>query len=833
VDPLKHALWQLRLRPGLSAVVILMLALGIGATTAMFSLYHQVLLRPLPVPEPDRLVNLAARGPKPGSGFADLAFGDFGASFSFPMFRDLEREQTGFTGVAAEADFIASLSAGNRPVSGRGRLVSGSYFRVLNLRPAIGRLIGPEDEPRLGESAVAVLSYDYWQSQFGGDTKVLGETLMVNGHALEIVGVAPAGFTGTNLGTRPQIFVPATLQPSVQQVLTANAEDRQSYWLYLFARLAPGVTLEQAASQLNGIYSGILDEVEAPMLKGQQLPPGTLEQFRARKIEFSSGARGRSNLPSTAARPLTLLLGVTVLVLLIVCVNIANLLLARGAARTGEMAIRASLGASRGRLVRQMLAESFVLIAIGGLASLAVAALVARLVTALLPGNLGLERGLSGTAMLFAAGASVVTVLIFGLVPALRASGTNPAQAMRANAARSSGGRGAVRFRTVLTTAQIAFSMVLLVLAGLFTRSLMNVSRENIGMNVESVASFAVTPRLNGYDAQRVGALYDRIEEALAAQPGVLGVGSTWLPLLANFPQTAAFSVQDFDASNGADTIAGINVVGSGFFDALGVRLLAGRVFTDRDTATTPRVAIVNETFARKFNIGRDAGKRLGFGVTTNYDIEIVGIVADTKLDTLKRSAPPIVYLSRRQAADAVQSLFYYVRSGMDMDALLALLPRVVAQVDPEVPVQNLETMTTEVHANIYVDRLLSTLSAAFAALATLLAGIGLYGVLAYNVTQRTREIGLRLALGAAPVRLRAMVMRQVGAMAVIGAAIGLAAALALGRLAESLLYELSGHDPFVIAAAVIVLAAVVLAGSWWPARRASLIVPTEALRYE
>ena len=404
---------------------------------------------------------------------------------------------------------------------------------------------------------------------------------------------------------------------------------------------------------------------------------------------------------------------------------------------------------------------------------------------------------------------------------------------MRVHAARSSGGRDAVRFRTALTTAQIAFSMVLLVLAGLFTRSLVNVSRENIGMNVESVASFAITPRLNGYDARRVGALYDRIEENLAAQPGVLGVGSTWLPLLGNFPQTAAFSVQGFDASTSADTIAGINVVGSGFFDTLGVPLLAGRVFTDRDTADTPRVAIVNESFARKFNIGRDAGTHLGFGVTTSYDVEIVGIVADAKLDTVKRSAPPVAYFPRRQAADAVQSMFYYVRSGMDLDTLLALLPRVVAQVDPEVPVQNLQTMTTEVHANIYVDRLLSTLSAAFAALATLLAGIGLYGVLAYNVTQRTRELGLRLALGAPPVRLRAMVLKQVGTMAVIGAAIGLAAALALGRVAESLLYGLSGRDPFVIAAAVTVLAAVVLAGSWWPARRASRIAPTEALRYE
>ena len=832
MNQLKHALRQLKLRPGLSAVVILMLALGIGATTAMFSLYHQILLRPLPVPDPESLVNLAAPGPKPGGGYADLAFGDFNASFTYPMFRDLERAQTGFSGIAAESDFIASLSAGNRPVSGRGRLVSGSYFRVLSLQPAIGRLIGPQDEPRFGEAAVAVLSYEYWQNQFGGDPRVIGQTLMVNGHTLEIVGVAPAGFTGTNLGSRPQIFVPVTLQAAMQRVSTADPENRQSYWLYLFARLKPGVTLERAAAQLNGIYAGILNEVEAPMLSGQQLPQGTLEQFRARHIEFSSGARGRSNLPKTAAQPLTLLLGVTVLVLLIVCVNIANLLLARGAARTGEMAIRASLGAGRAWLVRQLLTESLVLIAIGGIASLAVAAFTVRLISTLLPTGLGLDPGLSSTAMLFAAGASLVTVLVFGLVPALRASSANPAHAMRVHATRSSGGRAAVRFRAALTTAQIAFSMVLLVLAGLFTRSLMNVGREDVGMDVDSLVSFAITPRLNGYDAQRVGALYDRLEETLAAQPGVRGVGATWLPLLANFPQRGSVSVEGLDSAPGADSSASFNVIGSGFFDALGVPLRAGRVFTDRDTADAPKVAIVNESFARKFNID-GIGKHLGFGTTTTYSTEIVGIVADAKLDSLKRAAPPVVYLPRRQFADSIQSLFYYVRAGVSPDTLLTMLPRVLAQVDPEVPIQNLQTMTTEVRTNVYVDRLLSTLSACFAVLATLLAGIGLYGVLAYNVTQRTRELGLRLALGAAPARLRTMVLQQVATMASIGAAIGLAAALVLGRAAESLLYGLSGRDPLVIGAAVAVLAAVVLAGSWWPARRAARIAPTEALRYE
>jgi predicted permease len=362
----------------------------------------------------------------------------------------------------------------------------------------------------------------------------------------------------------------------------------------------------------------------------------------------------------------------------------------------------------------------------------------------------------------------------------------------------------------------------------------MNVGRESLGMDVESVVSFAITPRLNGYDPARVGALYDWVEEALATQPGVLGVGSTWLPVLgAGFAQNGGFSVEGFDAEAGSDTTAAINVIGEGFFDAVGVALLAGRGFTQSDAAGAPQVAIVNESFARKFNVGRDVGKRFGFGATTSYGVEIVGIAADSKLGSLKRSAQPIVYLPRRQWAGQVFSMFYYVRAGVDLRTLLGQIPRVVARIDPEVPVTNLQRMTTEVSNNVYVDRLLSTLSAGFAVLATLLAGIGLYGVLAYNVTQRTRELGMRLALGAAPAGLRLMVLKQVGTMALIGAAMGLAAALALGRVAESQLFGLSGRDPVVLSAAAAVLAAVVLAGSWLPARRASRIAPMEALRYE
>src|SRR5262245_2586586 len=651
MNHIKLALRQLRLRPGLSFVVIAMLALGIGATTAMFSLYHQILLRPLPVPEPDRLVNLAAPGPKPGGGFQDLGLSNREAQFSYPMFRDLEKAQTGFTDIAASVDYLANLSFDERPSSGRVYLVSGSYFEVLGLKPVLGRFIGPADEPRVGESSVVVLSYESWQRTLGGNAAVLGKTLSVNGHPLEIVGVAPRGFRGTNVGIRTDVFVPLTLAPTIVSGLLGpgmfeGRQARQGYWLYLFARLKPGVTLDSAAAQLNGVYAGILNEVEAPQLSGQQLPEGTLDRFRARQIEFSPGAQGQSRLAGQAERPLILLLGVTALVLLIVCVNIANLLLARGAARAGEMATRASLGASRGWLIRQLLVESAVLIAIGGIASLVVAAFLIRFIGSLLPVGTAqsLAPELSTTAMLFAAGASLVTVVVFGLAPAWRVSDANPALAMKVHAARSGGGRAAVRFRGALTTVQIAFSMLLLVLAGLFTKSLMNVAAQDLGMQAESVVSFSVTPRMNAYGPERLADYYDRLEETLKAQPGVVAVGSSGVPLLGTFALRQPVGVEGVETAPGVDTTTAYAMVGTDFFSALGIPLRAGRTFTKQDDTKSPIVVIVNESFARKFDLGMQVGNRIGGGATpTSYPFEIVGIVADAKLASVKGDFEPVM----------------------------------------------------------------------------------------------------------------------------------------------------------------------------------------------
>jgi predicted permease len=837
VNQLKLALRQLRLRPGLSFVVITMLALGLGATTAMFSLYYQVLVRPLPVPEPERLVNLAAPGPgKFGGTYGDLGIGDREAQFTYAMFRELEARQTGFAGLAAHTDFVSNLSYREQPSYSRGgALVSGGYFGVLGLRPALGRLIVPEDEPQVGESAVVVLSYDYWQRRFAGDPNVLGELLTVNGQDLEIVGVAPEGFSGTILGVRMDVFVPLSMRwlmvPTLGEYVPSNPFRFFNYWLYAFGRLAPGVTLEQADAQLNGLYSGILNEVEAPLLPAQ-LPQGIKDQFRERRIAFSPGELGWGPLRERAARPLELLIGVTALVLLIVCVNIANLLLARGAARSGEIAIRSSLGAGRLRLARVLLFESFVLIAIGGILSLLVAALIVRLVSSMLPANLSLGlASLSPTALLFAAGASLATVLVFGLVPAWRVSGANPGQVVNAQGARAVSGRGSARFRATLTTAQIAFSMVLLVLAGLFTRSLMNIGREDLGVDVDSIVNFGITAQLSSYNQAELLVLYDRIEETLAAQPGVTGVGTTAIPLFYDFSLGGNVSIEGMETAQGADTYAAATAVGSGYFQALDVALLSGRVFTDGDAAGVPRVAIVNQAFARKFNLGDNAvGRRLGAG---QNGVEIVGLVADAKHASVKGDVPPLVYYPRRQNAAWLQSLWVYVRGSIEADALKTTVPRVMAEIAPDVPLVTVQTLRERVNDNVYIDRLLSLLSAGFAVLATLLAGIGLYGVLAYNVQQRTRELGLRQALGAEPKQLRTLVLKQVGVMASIGLGLGLAAALALGAVAEAVLFGLSGRDPAVIGAAAVVLAVVILAASWLPAWRASRIAPLEALRYE
>jgi predicted permease len=832
---LKFAFRALFKTPLVSIVAIVSLALGIGANAAIFSLFNQMLLRPLPVRESGRLVNFASPGPQPGSNSCGLA-GECDEVFSYPMYLDLEHAQTSFTGIAAHVLFGANIAARNQTSNGESVLVSGSYFPVLGLTPAAGRLLTPDDDRTLGEPHVAVLSYGFWQSRFGQDPHVLNQELIVNGQTLTIVGVAPRGFDGTTLGAKPQLFVPITMR-GVMGNNRADFDDftnRRTYWAYLFARLKPGVPIEQARVALSGPYHTLLTDVDAPLQKG--MSEQTMKRFTAKPLVLTPGPQGQSSVIGTARAPLTLLFGVTGFVLLIACANIANLLLARSSARAGEMAVRLSIGAARWQLITQLLAESMLLAFFGGAAGLLVARWTLDLMVSLLSTQAAdtIDAALNAPVLGFAAVLAIGTGVIFGLFPALHSTRPDLISSLKGQAGQPSGARAAARFRTSLATAQIALSMTLLIAAGLFTRSLLNISRVDLGLQAENVVMFRVAPVLNGYTPERSKQLFERLEDELAAIPGANGVTAGRVALLAGNNWGNSVSVEGFKAGPDTDVNSRFNEVAPGYFHTLGIPILSGREFTRADSASAPKVVVVNEAFVKKFNLGRDAvGKHIGNkGGNAPLTMEIVGLVQNAKYSEVKGEIPPLFFQPYRQDPD-VGSLTFYIRSAIDPNAMLANVPKVVQTLDANLPVEDLRTLPQQVRENVFLDRFISVLSAAFAGLATLLAAVGLYGVLAYTVSQRTREIGLRMALGATPARVRGMVLRQVGLMTAIGGAMGLAAAVGLGQLAQSLLFQLRGYDPAVLIGAAVGLTLVALGAGLIPAHRASKIDPMSALRYE
>jgi predicted permease len=831
---LKFALRTLFRTPFVTTIAVLSLALGIGANSAIFSLFNQMLLQPLPVQSPERLVNLSVPGPKPGSQSCGQA-GGCDVVFSYPMFRDLQRETKTLSGLAAHRGFSTNLAYQGQTLNGDGLLVSGSYFPTLGLTPALGRLLGPGDDRAVGESPVVVISYEYWTSRFGADPSALNKSLIANGHSLTIVGVAPAGFHGTTLGSKPEIYVPITMRGQMQAGFK-GFDNRRSYWAYVFGRLGPGVTLEAAQTELSTRYRTIINEVEAPLQTG--MSDATMQRFRNKPIELVAGQRGQSSMHEEASTPLNLLLAVTGVVLLIACANIANLLLARSAARTGEMAVRLSIGASRRRLIGQLLLESCVLAVLGGLGGLVVARWTLTGIIAILPSGAipTLSMELDWTVMAFAAALSLTTGVLFGIFPAMHSTRPDLATTLKGTAGQPSGAKSAARFRLGLVTAQMALSMALLAAAGLFTRSLVNVSRIDLGLELDRLLTFEVAPELNGYPAERSKALFDQLESELAALPGVISVAGALVPVLANDSWGTDVGVQGFKSGPDTDSNARFNEVGAGYFSTLGIPLIAGREFTTADRLGAPKVAIVNQAFAKKFGIEQSAVGTLmrQNGSNGPLDMEIVGLVQDAKYNQVKGAVPPLFFIPHRQD-ERIGSMVFYVRTAADPGQFLQSINTVVSKVDPNLPVDDLKTMTQQASENVFIDRLITTMSAAFAILATLLAAIGLYGVLAYTVAQRTREFGLRMALGADARNVRGLVLRQVAILAVLGGAIGLSLAWAIGGAAESneQLFGMKGHDPVIFAAAFVVLGLVALGAGYLPARRASRVDPMTALRWE
>ena len=818
---LRYSLRILRTYPGFTAVAVLTLGLGIGVNTAMFSVLDRILLGTLPVPNPHELAFLYHPGPLQGRTSSDEGGG---AVFSYPMFRAFQADQTTFTGLAGAREQSASLAYGNQATVGRVHLVSGNYFSVLGVRPALGRVLTDGDDRVPGGHPVAVLSHGYWTSRLGGDVSVLNETLLVNGVPMTIVGVTERGFASDRLDRAPDVYTPIVMKGELTPGWGNGLADRRNYWIPLFGRLKPGVTHEQAAAAMNVLYRAQLAEdialLEAP---GDEF----LERFSAKQLVLKPGRGGRGGLRDEAQQPVLLLMGLTLLVLLIACANVANLQLGRALARTREIGIRLALGASRGRLVRQLLAESFVVAAAGGALGLLLAQWTLGALRSMVPpeGVLFLATSPDVRLLLFCLALSGATALAFGLYPALRCSRPDLAGQLRAVGL----------FRKSLVTVQMAVSMLLLVSAGLFGRTLVNLTSVELGLRPERLASFGVMPKLNGYTDEATARFYEQLAERLTAMPGAELVSAASVPAIGGDTDQTGIAVDGVTPAAGEYGTSRYNRVGPGYFRTLGTPLVTGREFTLDDDLRSPRVAIVNESFVREFLPGSNPlGRRFGPG--RRYDPElaatIVGVVRDAKYASVREPGSAVFYVPYRQ--DQQQSaMYFYVRTTGEPEPLAATIRATVAGLDPGLPVRDLTTMTRQIESNLIVERLLATLTSSFAGLAALLAAMGLYAVLAYNVARRTSEIGIRMALGASPGTVRGLVVRDGALMMLVGTAAGLAAAAGVTILLQPWLYELTPWDPLVYGSAATALGLVAAIAAWVPARRATSVDPLVALRCE
>jgi predicted permease len=826
---LRYALRSLARRPLVSLVAVLSLALGVGVNTAIFSVFDRLLLRSLPVPAPGELVNITSPGPRPGNTSTGDA-GDAPHVFTHPLFRDLERMPTPFVAIGVFRDIPANLAFHGETLAGDGLIVSGGYFAALHMRPALGRLLTADDDRAGTPGDVVVLSHRYWTTRFQANPAVLNDTLTVNGVPLTIIGVAAPGFKGTSTMENERFFVPLGLAPRLTR--WRDPESRRDWFIYAFGRLAPGVSMAQAEARLRPPFAALVRDVDLPAQKARLDARGQAA-YAARTVVLEPGNRGHDANRQETQAILGILLAVTAFVLLIACANVANLLLARATERVAEVAVRLAVGASSLRVFRLMFIESMVLAAAGGSAALLVARLTMAGLLTLIPSDDAdvLNLSLDGNVLLFTMSLSLATALVFGIAPAIhvlrRAPDSTPGAAARTTSARAT-----TRMRALLAGGQVALATALLALAGLLVVSLANLTRMDLGVQRAGLSMFRISPVLNGYPPPQSLALFDRIEASLAELPGVVSVSAATIRILDDSSSGSNVTATGFTPGPDSDVHADYTDVAPRYFATLGVPLIAGREFTTADTAGTPAVAIVNEAFVRKFKLGaRAIGTRIGTTEGKTPDTEIVGVVADSAYSKARDTPPAQFFRPYRQQLPG--SITFYVRTapGVDPAAVMRAIPGVVHRFDANLPVNALRTMDEQFDQNTTSERVVMTLSSSLAGLATLLAAIGLYAVLAYSVSQRLREIGIRMALGARGADVRAMVLKQTSSIALTACAAGVALAIGLARLSQSMLFGVTGLDPRVQGGAALLMLGVALVAGLLPARRAAAVDPVEALR--
>src|SRR4051812_13766907 len=835
-NDIRFAIRGLLRSPLFAIVAILSLALGIGANTAIFTLIDQILLRKLPVARPDELVMLYQQGAHNGSNMGSRMH-------SYPIYQAYQQRAEPLAEVICRRLAETSVSIDNQTERLDTEMVSDNYFSMLGVHPAIGRVFSSQEDAQTYQGhPVDVLSYDYWTPRFSRDPGVVGKKILVNSYPMTIVGVSAAGFSGLDPTRSPQIRVPIQMKPVVAPEWGwLHMDNPRARWVQVFARLKPGWTAKSAEAPLQSLFMQIrAEEMKLPGAKDWSAY--AREQFMKGRLRVEAAAGGYSGLRNDFSTPLIVLMSMVGLVLLIACANVANLLIARGFSRQKEIAVRLSLGASRARLVTQLLVESLVLSAIGGTAGVLLAVGLTRGLLAIVPSEgspLLLRAEPDLRIMAFALGLTFVTGIVFGLVPAVRASRPDPWTTLKDTIGSIAGAGGSLFLRKGLVTAQVALSFLLLFGAGLFVRSLQNLKTTDTGVALDNLVTFQLSPSLSGYDDLRGTVFYRQLLERVRSMPGVTSAAMATVPILSGDEWDNSMAVEGHQAKDGEDMQMFMNAVSPDYFKTLKIPLLEGRDFRESDEkdlysgANPPEgVAIVNRHFAEQFFPGGSAlGKRIGNGggPKAKLNLEIVGVVANSLYEGPREGIHRQVFIPNWGKNSAA----FYVRTQSASSSSYNQIRSEVRQLDAGIPVYAMKTLESQLDETLLTDRLIAMLSAGFGMLATLLASIGLYGVMAFVVARRKKELGIRLALGAQPGFVIWLVMREVLLLLALGLAIGIPAALWLGNYVASQLYGIKGSDPTIALWTVVLLSVVSAAAGLIPAQRASRIDPILALRHE